>query len=118
MAYGDGLRRNRCGVWCWRWVVPADVRQQLGAREVQRSLGTASRREATLLSLVLRLTVLGLLEAVRAGGRMDKEKMLRELERARASVARQERRAVDDEAEFNAAVSRVVADRKLSHILA
>lgn len=54
MAYGDGLRRNRCGVWYWRWVVPADVRQQIGAREVQRSLGTASRREATLLSLALR----------------------------------------------------------------
>lgn len=93
MAYGEGLRRNRCGIWCWRWVVPPDVRAALGATEVQRSLGTASRREATLLSLALRLAAGSLLEAARAGVVMDKDKLLATLEAARRKLREDDSKA-------------------------
>lgn len=67
MAYGEGLRRNRCGVWCWRWVVPADVRPMLGAATLQRSLGTAFKREAAALALPLRLASAVVVRHVREG---------------------------------------------------
>lgn len=67
MAYGEGLRRNRCGVWCWRWVVPVDVRPALGATTLQRSLGTAFKREAAALALPLRLASAVIVRHVREG---------------------------------------------------
>lgn len=67
MAYGEGLRRNRCGVWCWRWVVPVDVRPALGATTLQRSLGTAFKREATARALPLRLASATIVRRVREG---------------------------------------------------
>ena len=111
MAYGDGLRRNRCGIWYWRWVVPADVRQVFGAQEVQRLLETASKRDAVRQSLALRLAVAGLLDAVKAGVLMNKEKMLSALALAKSSVQRLEGLEAQDEEAFRLRQAEVAAEQ-------
>lgn len=82
--YGEGLRRNRCGVWYWRWVVPSVVRPVFAAREISRSLGTASKREAGALALRLRVVVQTALGTARAGHLMDPERLKAHLARATA----------------------------------
>jgi integrase len=116
MAHGDGLRRNRCGVWCWRWVIPVDLRQGLGAREVSRSLGTASRREAVAASLPLRLFAFELVARVRAGATLSNDKMMDLLRQAkvsvRATVDREELEAESDaRAIIDIAHQRQLADK-------
>ena len=103
MAHGDGLRRNRCGVWCWRWVIPVDLRPVLGAREVSRSLETCSRREAVAASLPLRLFAFQAVKSARLDGKMgmSREEMLRLLNEAK--LKNQKANAVEDrEAELDA----------------
>jgi hypothetical protein len=53
MAYGQHLKRNRCGTLCFRFVFPPDVRSVVGRSEVTISLGTASRRDAELARIEL-----------------------------------------------------------------
>lgn len=53
MAYGQHLKRNRCGTLCFRFVFPPDVRPVVGRSEVSISLGTASRRDAELARIEL-----------------------------------------------------------------
>ncbi|MDP4301981.1 site-specific integrase [Leptothrix discophora] len=106
MGYGDGLRRNRCGVWCWRWVVPADVRGAVGAVELLRSLQTASRREAVERSLPLRQAASVMLRHLRSGSTLsDLDKQTKTILQL---VARRKAEAIeaDEEAEREAAFER------------
>ena len=103
MAHGDGLRRNRCGVWCWRWVIPIDLRQTLGAREISRSLGTASRREAVAASLPLRLFAFRVVAQVRSGVVLSNEDMLRTLNAVKVKlIAQTEREEQEADADDHA----------------
>jgi integrase len=90
MGAAGGLRRNRCGIWVWRWVVPRDLRHQLGAVEVTRSLGTPRRGDAEALCLPLRFVALRIVSNARAGKAMT-EKMSDLLRAAKAKLQMMER---------------------------
>ncbi|MBC7619431.1 MAG: site-specific integrase, partial [Candidatus Saccharibacteria bacterium] len=113
MGYGDGLRRKPGGIWYWRWVVPADVRQVFGAQEVQRSLETASKRDAVRQSLAFRLAVAGFLEAARAGRAVDKDKMLAGLAAAKKKLSADDAAAEVEAEIFGAHSARVAALEQL-----
>ena len=55
MTYGTHLRRSRHGTLYFRYVVPVDVRAELGMSELSISLGTSSKRGAELTALELQL---------------------------------------------------------------
>lgn len=84
----------------------------MGAREVSRSLGTASKREAVAASLPLRLFAFQIVKRARAGGFvMGNDEMLRMLRRAKdsadAAIAREEQDAQQAEADARGLVERV-----------
>ena len=99
MAYGESIRRNRCGVWCWRWVVPADLQVTVGAREISRSLATSNRREAISRSLVLRLAVTRLVAELRSGCTMAVDDLRNMLSAVRGKHSR---RAAEEASEVAA----------------
>lgn len=98
-------------MWCWRWVVPTDLRGVLGAREVSRSLGTASKREAVAASLPLRLFAFQTVARLRSGVTMDDEqlRLSRLLRKAQAAVSRHLVAEVRDEAETQLAETLLAA---------
>ena len=53
MTYGTHLRRSRHGTLFFRYVIPVDVRSEIGRSELSLSLGTSSKREAQLAAMEL-----------------------------------------------------------------
>jgi len=90
MAYGDGLQRNRFGVWYWRRVVPPALRDRLPLKEVSLSLGTTSRKAALPASLRLRIAASGLVKLAREGVTLSSEDMRAVLQLAREAVRKLE----------------------------
>ena len=71
MAYGQHLKRNRCGTLCFRFVFPPDIRAQLGRTEISIALGTASRKDAELARIELSAMVKRLVLVIRQSGPME-----------------------------------------------
>lgn len=118
MAYGEALHRNTCGVWYWRWVVPAALQPLLKVREVARSLYTPNRREAIDRSLVYRLEVLGLGARARSGESLTPDDLKTALQRARDRHRAVHQRDAADEEVFQAHKARVRAETMLARVLA
>lgn len=98
MAYGDQPRRNRFGRWCWRWVLPDDLRTASGCTEVSLSHRTAGRSVAVARSLPLRCGAVALTEPHGAGAPVSDQDFKNTLRLARASARAMEAQERSDEA--------------------